>query len=121
MQDELIRLQNELHKTIIFISHDIQESLKIGDRVAVMKDGYLVQVGTPEEIVTNPVDDYIRAFTLDVNRAQVLKNRFYLAQNPPLQFRDRPRRQCPEANEGIPALPHVRHQRSWTPCRHAHS
>ncbi|MEO1067916.1 MAG: betaine/proline/choline family ABC transporter ATP-binding protein, partial [Cyanobacteria bacterium J06638_6] len=73
MQDELIRLQNELHKTIIFISHDIQESLKIGDRVAIMKDGYLVQVGTPEEIVTNPVDDYIRAFTLDVNRAQVLK------------------------------------------------
>jgi len=73
MQDELIRLQNELHKTIIFISHDIQESLKIGDRVAIMKDGYLVQVGTPQEIVTNPVDDYIRAFTLDVNRAQVLK------------------------------------------------
>jgi glycine betaine/proline transport system ATP-binding protein len=73
MQDELIRLQDELHKTIIFISHDIQESLKIGDRVAIMKDGYLVQVGTPEEIVTNPVDDYIRAFTLDVNRAQVLK------------------------------------------------
>jgi glycine betaine/proline transport system ATP-binding protein len=73
MQDELIRLQEELHKTIIFISHDIQESLKIGDRVAIMKDGYLVQVGTPQEIVTNPVDDYIRAFTLDVNRAQVLK------------------------------------------------
>ena len=73
MQDELIRLQNELHKTIIFISHDIQESLKIGDRVAIMKDGYLVQVGTPEDIVTNPIDDYIRAFTLDVNRAQVLK------------------------------------------------
>jgi glycine betaine/proline transport system ATP-binding protein len=73
MQDELIRLQNELHKTIIFISHDIQESLKIGDRVAIMKDGYLVQVGTPQDIVTNPVDDYIRAFTLDVNRAQVLK------------------------------------------------
>jgi glycine betaine/proline transport system ATP-binding protein len=73
MQDELMRLQEELHKTIIFISHDIQESLKIGDRVAIMKDGYLVQVGTPEEIVTHPVDDYIRAFTLDVNRAQVLK------------------------------------------------
>ena len=73
MQDELIRLQEELHKTIIFISHDIQESLKIGDRVAIMKDGYLVQVGTPQEIVTNPVDEYIRAFTLDVNRAQVLK------------------------------------------------
>ncbi len=73
MQDELMRLQTELRRTIIFISHDIQEALKIGDRVAVMKDGYLVQVGTPEEIVTQPADDYIAAFTQDVNRAQVLK------------------------------------------------
>ncbi|MEB3267442.1 MAG: glycine betaine/L-proline ABC transporter ATP-binding protein [Leptolyngbya sp.] len=73
MQDELIRLQQDLHRTVVFISHDIQEALKIGDRVAIMKDGYLVQVGTPEEIVTNPVDDYIAAFTQDVNRAQVLK------------------------------------------------
>ncbi|MGF1459138.1 MAG: glycine betaine/L-proline ABC transporter ATP-binding protein [Leptolyngbyaceae cyanobacterium] len=73
MQDELMRLQTELKRTIVFISHDIQEALKIGDRVAIMKDGYLVQVGTPEEIVTNPVDDYIAAFTQDVNRAQVLK------------------------------------------------
>ncbi len=73
MQDELVRLQNELHKTIVFISHDIQEALKIGDRVAVMKDGYLVQVGTPEELISQPADDYIRDFTADVNRAQVLK------------------------------------------------
>ncbi len=86
MQDELIRLQNELHKTIIFISHDIQESLKIGDRVAVMKDGYLVQVGTPQEIVTNPVDDYIRAFTLDVNRAQVLKTGSILRRTRPFHL-----------------------------------
>jgi glycine betaine/proline transport system ATP-binding protein len=73
MQDELMRMQEELQKTIVFISHDIQEALKIGDRVAVMKDGYVVQVGTPEELITNPADDYIRAFTQDVNRAQVLK------------------------------------------------
>ncbi len=73
MQDELIRLQNELHKTIVFISHDIQEALKIGDRVAVMKDGYIVQIGTPEELVTSPADQYIREFVQDVNRAQVLK------------------------------------------------
>ncbi|NER83358.1 MAG: glycine betaine/L-proline ABC transporter ATP-binding protein [Leptolyngbya sp. SIO1D8] len=73
MQDELMRLQAELQKTIVFISHDIQEALKIGDRVAVMKDGYIVQVGTPEDLITQPADDYIRAFTLDVNRAQVLK------------------------------------------------
>lgn len=73
MQDELIRLQNELKKTVVFISHDIQEALKIGDRVAIMKDGYVVQIGTPEELITNPADDYIRDFTQDVNRAQVLK------------------------------------------------
>ncbi|NES83477.1 MAG: glycine betaine/L-proline ABC transporter ATP-binding protein [Moorea sp. SIO2B7] len=73
MQDELLRLQKELHKTIVFISHDIQEALKIGDRIAVMKDGYIVQVGTPEELVTQPKDDYIRAFIQDVNRASVLK------------------------------------------------
>ena len=73
MQAELMRLQAELHKTVVFISHDIHEALKIGDRVAVMKDGYFVQVGTPEELVTNPADDYIRDFMMDVNRAQVLK------------------------------------------------
>jgi len=73
MQAELIRLQDELHKTIVFISHDIHEALKIGDRVAVMKAGEFVQVGTPEELVTDPADDYIRDFMLDVNRAQVLK------------------------------------------------
>ncbi|MEB3232644.1 MAG: betaine/proline/choline family ABC transporter ATP-binding protein, partial [Leptolyngbyaceae bacterium] len=73
MQDELLRLQSDLHKTIVFISHDIQEALKLGDRVAILKDGAVVQIGTPEEIVTNPANDYIAAFTQDVNRAQVLK------------------------------------------------
>lgn len=73
MQDELLRLQEELHKTIVFISHDIQEALRIGDRVAIMKDGRVEQVGTPEEIITRPANDYIEAFTQDVNRAQVLK------------------------------------------------
>ena len=83
MQDELIRLQSELNRTVVFISHDIQEALKIGDRVAIMKDGYLVQVGTPEEIITNPVDDYIAAFTQDVNRAQVLKTGSIVRQTVP--------------------------------------
>ncbi|MFB8795788.1 MAG: glycine betaine/L-proline ABC transporter ATP-binding protein [Microcoleus sp.] len=73
MQDELLRLQKDLHKTIIFISHDIHEALKIGDRIAVMQDGYIVQIGTPSELITQPASDYIRAFTKDVNRAQVLK------------------------------------------------
>ena len=73
MQDELLRLQKDLHKTIIFISHDIHEALKIGDRIAVMKDGCIVQIGTPSELITQPASDYIRAFTKDVNRAQILK------------------------------------------------
>ncbi len=73
MQEELLRLQKKLHKTIIFISHDIQESVKLGSRIAVMKDGYIVQIATPEELITNPADNYIRAFIQDVNRAQVLK------------------------------------------------
>jgi len=73
MQAELMRLQNELRKTVVFISHDIHEALNIGDRVAVMKDGYFVQVGTPEELITQPADHYIRDFMRDVNRAQVLK------------------------------------------------
>ncbi|NJK62726.1 MAG: glycine betaine/L-proline ABC transporter ATP-binding protein [Synechococcaceae cyanobacterium SM2_3_1] len=73
MQDELINLQDTLHKTIVFITHDIQEALKLGDRVAVMRDGQFVQVGTPEEIVTRPINDYVEQFTLEVNRARVLK------------------------------------------------
>ena len=72
MQDELLRLQKELHKTIVFISHDMQEGLKLGDRIAVMKDGAIVQLGTPEELVTNPKNDYIKGFTEEVNSAQVI-------------------------------------------------
>ncbi|MEL6224197.1 MAG: glycine betaine/L-proline ABC transporter ATP-binding protein [Cyanobacteria bacterium J06626_14] len=84
MQDELIRLQNELKKTIVFISHDIQEALRIGDRVAVMKDGCIVQIGSPEELVTHPADDYIREFMQDVNRAQVLKTGSIVRKTVPL-------------------------------------
>jgi glycine betaine/proline transport system ATP-binding protein len=73
MQDELLRLQTELHKTIVFISHDIHEALRLGDRIAVMKDGGIVQVSKPEDLIAQPQGDYIRAFLQDVNRAQVLK------------------------------------------------
>ncbi len=75
MQDELMKLQAELHKTIVFITHDLDEALKIGDRIAILKDGKLVQVGRPEEIVLRPADDYVQAFTRDVNRARVLRAR----------------------------------------------
>ena len=71
MQQELLTLQRELNKTIIFISHDLNESLMLGDNVAIMRDGSFVQVGTPEEIVGNPADDYVAAFTKDVDRGRV--------------------------------------------------
>lgn len=72
MQDELLEMQENLHKTIIFITHDLNESLRIGDRIAIMKDGEVVQVGTGEEILTNPADDYVERFVEDVDRSRVL-------------------------------------------------
>ena len=72
MQDQLIELQERLHKTIVFITHDLDEALKLGDKIAILKDGRLSQVGNPEEILLNPADDYVAAFVRDVNRARVL-------------------------------------------------
>jgi len=72
MQDELINLQKVVKKTIIFITHDFLEALKLGDRIAIMKDGEFVQIGTPEDVVAHPVDDYVKDFTLDVPRSKVL-------------------------------------------------
>ena len=75
MQDQLIGLQRLVQKTMVFITHDFLEALKLGDRVAIMKDGEFVQVGTPEELVSNPIDDYVRDFTRDVPRSKVLTAR----------------------------------------------
>ncbi|WP_068085266.1 quaternary amine ABC transporter ATP-binding protein [Polycladidibacter stylochi] len=72
MQDQLVELQEKLQKTIIFITHDLDEALRIGDKIAILKDGVLSQIGTPAEILTNPADDYVSAFVRDVNRARVL-------------------------------------------------
>jgi glycine betaine/proline transport system ATP-binding protein len=72
MQDELIRLQKTMQRTIIFITHDFAEALRLGDRIAIMKDGSFDQVGTPEEIVSNPATPYVREFVNDVPRAKVL-------------------------------------------------
>ena len=72
MQDELLSLQVKMQKTIIFITHDLDEALKIGDRIAIMKDGVIVQIGTPEEILENPANEYVREFVQDVNRARVV-------------------------------------------------
>lgn len=72
MQDQLIELQEKLHKTIIFITHDLDEALRLGDRIAILKDGALVQEGTPVDILLNPADDYVEAFVKNVNRARAL-------------------------------------------------
>jgi glycine betaine/proline transport system ATP-binding protein len=72
MQDELIELQRKMQKTIVFITHDLDEALKLGDRIAIMKDGAIVQIGTPEEILVNPADDYVKAFVENVNRANIV-------------------------------------------------
>ncbi len=72
MQEEFINLRQQLKKTVIFITHDLLEALTLGDRVAIMRDGEIVQLGTPEEIVTNPSDDYVREFVKDVPRGKVL-------------------------------------------------
>jgi glycine betaine/proline transport system ATP-binding protein len=72
MQDELLKLQAVVRKTMIFITHDFLEALKMGDHIAIMKDGEFVQVGTPEEVVLHPIDDYVKDFTKDVPRYKVL-------------------------------------------------
>ncbi|SJZ54520.1 glycine betaine/L-proline ABC transporter ATP-binding protein ProV [Garciella nitratireducens] len=71
MQDELLDLQSSMQKTIIFITHDLDEALKLGDRIAIMKDGVIVQIGTSEEIMTNPANDYVKKFVEDVDRSKV--------------------------------------------------
>lgn len=72
MQDELIDLQSTMKKTIIFITHDLDEALRLGDRIALMKDGVIVQIGTPEEILMNPANDYVEKFVEDVDRSKIL-------------------------------------------------
>jgi glycine betaine/proline transport system ATP-binding protein len=72
MQDEFVRLQTMLHKTIVFITHDFLEALRLADRMAIMKDGCVVQIGTPSQIVLNPADDYVAEFTSDVPLVRVI-------------------------------------------------
>ena len=73
MQQQLIELQAKLKKTIVFITHDLDESLRLGDHIGILNGGRLVQAGTPEEIIMSPADDYVKAFVKDVNRAKVLR------------------------------------------------
>ncbi|RVX38957.1 glycine betaine/proline transport system ATP-binding protein [Nonomuraea polychroma] len=78
MQNEIIRLHHEVGKTMIFITHDLSEALKLGDRILIMRDGELVQIGTPDEVVGAPADDYVRDFVSDVPRSHVLTLRWIM-------------------------------------------
>ena len=72
MQDILLDLQEELHKTIVFITHDLDEALRIGDRISILRDGEIVQQGDPQDIIMRPADDYISDFIKDINRGRVI-------------------------------------------------
>src|SRR5687767_14076843 len=72
MQEEVVRLHREEGRTMVFITHDLSEALKLGDRIALMRGGLIVQLGTPEEIVGSPADEYVRDFVRDVPREQVM-------------------------------------------------
>jgi glycine betaine/proline transport system ATP-binding protein len=78
MQNEVIRLHHEVGKTMVFITHDLAEALKLGDRILIMRDGEVVQIGTPDEVVGAPADDYVRDFTRDVPRSHVLTLRWVM-------------------------------------------
>jgi len=79
MQDEFLRLQGVLRKTIIFITHDFDEAIRLADRIAIMKDGAIIQIGTSENLVTNPATDYVAEFTREIPRAKVLSARSIMA------------------------------------------
>jgi glycine betaine/proline transport system ATP-binding protein len=87
MQDEFLRLQKLLQKTIVFITHDFDEAIRLADRIAIMKDGVIIQLGTPEELVTRPATDYVAEFTRDVPRAKVLTARSVMRPLPDGQAR----------------------------------
>jgi glycine betaine/proline transport system ATP-binding protein len=91
MQDEICRLQVETGKTALFITHDLPEALKLGDRIAIMRDGAIVQVGTPEELVGSPADEYVENFTRDIPRSHVLTLRWIMREPGPDDPTDSPR------------------------------
>ncbi|WP_428119851.1 quaternary amine ABC transporter ATP-binding protein [Candidatus Poriferisodalis sp.] len=84
MQDEMMEIQDEVHKTILFITHDLNEALRLGDRVCIMKDGAVVQIGTPEEILTEPATGYVAEFVQDVDQGRVIKALEVMSQPRPI-------------------------------------
>lgn len=87
MQDELVELQASLHKTIIFVTHDLHEALKLGDRIAIMRNGEVIQIGTPEEIVSEPADDYVAEFVQDASPARVFAAKSIMQEPKALVYR----------------------------------
>jgi glycine betaine/proline transport system ATP-binding protein len=90
MQNEVIRLHREVGKTMVFITHDLSEALKLGDRILIMRDGRMVQTGTGDELVGAPADDYVRDFVRDVPRSHVLTLRWIMRQPRPDDVLDGP-------------------------------
>jgi len=86
MQDELVELQSKMQKTIIFVTHDLHEALKLGDRIAILRNGEVVQVGSPEEIITNPADEYVQEFVQDASPAKVLTARSIMSEIPVITY-----------------------------------
>jgi len=105
MQDEVIRLQHETGKTMVFITHDLPEALRLGDRIAIMRDGAIVQLGTPEEVVGSPADEYVENFVRDVPRSHVLTLRWIMREAEPDEILDGPRLdvRC-VVRDAVPAL-----------------
>ncbi|NBC27580.1 MAG: betaine/proline/choline family ABC transporter ATP-binding protein [Bacteroidetes bacterium] len=87
MQDELLELQQRMSKTIVFITHDLDEALKIGDRIAIMKDGAIVQIGSPEQILTEPADDYVKAFVQNVDRTKIITAQTIMRKAPSINIK----------------------------------
>jgi glycine betaine/proline transport system ATP-binding protein len=90
MQNEVIRLHRELGKTMVFITHDLAEALKLGDRIMILRDGAIVQVGTPDEVVARPADDYVKDFVSEVPKAHVLTLKWVMRDPRPGEAMDGP-------------------------------
>jgi glycine betaine/proline transport system ATP-binding protein len=90
MQQEVIRLHHELGKTMVFITHDLSEAVKVGDRIAIMRDGAIVQIGTPEDLVANPADEYVANFVRDIAKSHVLTLKHLARKDAPCDDTDGP-------------------------------
>ena len=105
MQDEVCRLQEETGQTMVFITHDLPEALRLGDRIAIMRDGAIVQLGTPEELVGSPADEYVENFVRDVPRSPVLTLRWIMREPGPADRLDGPRLDVRSVvRDAVPAL-----------------